>query len=89
MELPSEVRADLTVAVAVAACTVALSFVLRYGLGMGATIWVRTSPLAVYFGYLFFGKGTTGSVVERPLVWAITAVVVTVVAGVYAVVSPV
>jgi hypothetical protein len=84
MDLPDEVRADLLVAAVVALCTVALSLALRYGLDVTASPLVRMAPIAVYFGYLFFGKGSTGSAVERADLWMVAAVVVTVGVGAYA-----
>jgi hypothetical protein len=84
MDLPAEVTADLGVAAVAAACTVALSLVLRYGLGVSVGPLLRLSPVAVYFGYLFLGKGSTGSTFEDPRLWMGVTVVVTVGTGVYA-----
>ncbi|MFB6194586.1 MAG: hypothetical protein ABEI80_00305 [Haloplanus sp.] len=84
MDIPDEVAADLRVAAVAAVCTVALSLVLRYGLGVSASPLVRLSPVAVYFGYLFLGKGATGSAFENPRLWMLVTVLVTVGTGVYA-----
>jgi hypothetical protein len=85
MNISSDVAADLRVAAVAAGCTVALSLVLRYGLGVSASPLLRLSPLAVYFGYLFLGKGSTGSAFENPRLWMLLAVVVTIGTGAYAV----
>jgi hypothetical protein len=86
MDLPADVAADLRVAAVAAGCTVALSLALRYGFGVTASPLLRLSPIAVYFGYLFLGKGSTGSAFENPRLWMLLTVVVTVGAGGYAVV---
>lgn len=86
MDLPADVAADLRVAAVAAGCTVALSLALRYGVGVTASPLLRLSPIATYFGYLFLGKGSTGSAFERPRLWMLATVAVTVAAGVYAVV---
>lgn len=86
MDLPAEVAADLRVAAVAAGCTVALSLALRYGLGVSVGPLLRLSPVAVYFGYLFLGKGSTGSAFENPRLWILLTLVVTVGTGVYAVV---
>ena len=83
MDLPPEVASDLRVAAVAAACTVALSLALRYGLGVAASPLVRLSPVAMYFGYLFLGKGATGSAFESPRLWMAATVAVTVATGVY------
>jgi len=83
MDLPAEVAADLRVAAVAAACTVALSLTLRYGLDVAASPLLRLSPVAMYFGYLFLGKGSTGSAVENPRLWMVATLVVTVATGVY------
>lgn len=85
MDLPAEVAADLRVAAVAAGCTVALSLVLRYGLDVAASPLVRLSPIAMYFGYLFLGKGSTGSAFENPRLWMVATAVVTVATGVYVV----
>ncbi|WP_248897183.1 hypothetical protein [Haloplanus halobius] len=84
MDLPEEVAADLQVAAVAAACTLALSLSLRYGFGVAASPLLRLSPVAMYFGYLFLGKGSTGSAFENPRLWMLATVVVTVAAAVYA-----
>ena len=86
MDLPAEVAADLRVAAVAAGCTVALSLALRYGLDVSVGPLLRLSPVAVYFGYLFLGKGSTGSSFENPRLWMLLTVVVTAGTGVYAVV---
>jgi hypothetical protein len=83
MDLPAEVAADLRVAAVAAGCTVALSLALRYGLNVAASPLLRLSPIAVYFGYLFLGKGSTGSAFENPRLWVVATVAVTVATGVY------
>jgi hypothetical protein len=85
MNVPDTVADDLRVAALAAGCTVALTLALRYGLGVSATPLLRLSPVAVYFGYLFLGKGSTGSSFENPRLWMLLTVVVTVGAGAYAV----
>jgi len=86
MDIPDTVAADLRVAAVAAGSAVALSLALQYGLGVSASPLLRLSPIAVYFGYLFLGKGSTGSAFENPRLWMLLTVVVTVGAGVYAVV---
>jgi len=86
MDLPADVVADLQVAAVAAGCTVALSLALRYGLDVSVGPLVRLSPIAVYFGYLFLGKGSTGSAFENPRLWMLLTVAVTVGTGAYAVV---
>jgi len=86
MDLPADVVADLRVAAVAAGCTVALSLALRYGLGVSVSPLLRLSPIVVYFGYLFLGKGSTGSAFENPRLWMLLTVVVTVGTGIYAVV---
>jgi hypothetical protein len=86
MNVPDTVAADLRVAAVAAGCTVALSLALRYGLGVSVSPLLRLSPIAVYFGYLFLGKGSTGSSFENPGLWMLLTVVVAVGTGVYAVV---
>ncbi|SDZ84911.1 hypothetical protein SAMN04488065_0762 [Haloplanus vescus] len=83
MNISADVAADLRVAAVAAGCTVALSLVLRYGLGIAASPLLRLSPIAVYFGYLFLGKGSTGSAFENPRLWMVLTAVVTVATGAY------
>jgi hypothetical protein len=78
MDLPDSVVADLRVAAVAAGCTVALTLALEYGFGVTASPLLRLSPVAVYFGYLFLGKGSTGSAFENPQLWMLLTVVVTV-----------
>jgi len=85
MDLPADVAADLRVAAVAAGCTVALSLALRYGFGVTVGPLLRLSPVAVYFGYLFLGKGSTGSAFENPRLWMLLTVAVTVGTAVYAV----
>ena len=54
---------DLWVALVAAACTVGLSFVLRFGLGQSTSFLVRLVPIVPYFIYLFVSK----SVEKGPL----------------------
>ncbi|MFB6101298.1 MAG: hypothetical protein ABEJ73_01890 [Haloplanus sp.] len=85
MELPEEVATDLRVAAVAAGCTVALSLALRFGFGVSASPLLRLSPVATYFGYLFLGKGATGSAFENPRLWMLATVAVTVATAVYVV----
>jgi hypothetical protein len=77
MDLPNDAVDDLRVAAVAAVCTVALTLVLQFVFSLEVAVLPRLSPLFVYFGYLFFGKGDTGSAVERPLVWEALTVLVT------------
>jgi len=86
MDIPDAVVADLRVAAVAAGCTVALTLALQYGLGVAVSPLLRLSPVAVYFGYLFLGKGSTGSAFENPRLWMLLTVVVTVGTAAYAVV---
>jgi hypothetical protein len=86
MDVPDAVAADLRVAAVAAGCTVALTLALRYGLSVTVSPLVRLSPVAVYFGYLFLGKGSTGSAFENPQLWMLLTVAVTVGTAAYAVV---
>jgi hypothetical protein len=85
MDVPDAVAADLRVAAVAAGCTVALTLALRYGLSVTVSPLLRLSPVAVYFGYLFLGKGSTGSAFENPRLWIVLTVAVTVGMAVYAV----
>ena len=78
--------ADAKVAAVAAGGTVFLTVVL-YLLSEPSSVLVRVAPLAVYFGYLFFGKGETGSAVENPRYWMVAAALLTVVLFVYALVA--
>ncbi|MFB6122164.1 MAG: hypothetical protein ABEJ78_01725 [Haloferacaceae archaeon] len=77
MDLPQAAVDDLRVAAVAAVCTVALTLALRFAFQIDAPVLARLSPLFVYFGYLFFGKGNTGSVVERPRLWELLTVLAT------------
>ena len=77
MDLPNEAVDDLRVAAVAAVCTVALTLVLQFVFTLDVSVLPRLSPLFVYFGYLFFGKGHTGSVVERPRLWEALTVLTT------------
>jgi hypothetical protein len=82
MDIPESVRADLLVAVAAAACTVALTLALRFGAGLNPPLLPRLSPLVPYFGYLFSkrsGPLSTFSALE----WIGVTVVVTLLTFVY------
>lgn len=81
-----DVRGDLLVAGVAAIAAVLLTVALRFGVGRSVPALPRLSPIAVYFLYLFLGKGETGSRVENPRLWAGLAVLVAVVTfGYYAV----
>jgi len=86
MELSEEVGADLRVAAVAAGCTVALTLALQFGFGVTTSPLLRIAPLAMYFAYLFLGKGPTGSGVENARLWMLATVLVTVGTGVYALV---
>ncbi|WP_251343901.1 hypothetical protein [Haloplanus halophilus] len=73
MDVPEPVAADLQVAAVAAACTVALPVVLRFGLGVAVSPTPLLSPIAVYFGYVFLGRG---SGVDDPRLWSLATVVV-------------
>lgn len=73
----ADVVDDLRVATVAAACTVALTLALRFVLGADVGFLLRLSPLAVYFAYLVFGKGDTGSAFEDARLWMALAVAVT------------
>jgi hypothetical protein len=68
---------DAKVAAVAAGSTVVLTVVL-YLASEPSSVLVRIAPLAVYFGYLFFGKGETGSAVENPRYWIIGTALLTV-----------
>jgi hypothetical protein len=83
MDLPAEAVSDLRVAAVAAGCAVALSVTLRYGVDVTASPLFELSPITVYFCYLFFGKGSTGSTFEDPRFWVVVTVVVTIATGGY------
>jgi hypothetical protein len=65
-----DVRDDLVVAGVAAAATVALTLATELVLAVEVGPVRRMAPLGVYLCYLLFGRGETGSPVERPLPWA-------------------
>ena len=70
-----DAQADLTVAAAVAGCTVAVTVVLEYILAAEASTVLRLSPLFVYFVYLFGHRQLPDSL-DQPRWWiALTALV--------------
>ncbi len=70
-----DAQADLTVAAAVAGCTVMVTVVLEYILAAEASIVLRLSPLFVYFVYLF-GHRQLPESLGQPRPWiALTALV--------------
>ncbi|WP_251330145.1 hypothetical protein [Haloplanus pelagicus] len=75
MDAPEEVATDLRVAAVAAACTVLLPIVLRFGLGATVSPVPLLSPVAVYFGYVFLGRGETFG---QPRPWIALILVVTV-----------
>ncbi|WP_380676670.1 hypothetical protein [Salinigranum sp. GCM10025319] len=82
MDLPASVRDDLLVAVVAAACTVALTLALRFGVGLQAPLLPRLSPLVPYFGYLFSKRsGPLSTLPTRA--WIGATVVVTLLTFVY------
>lgn len=78
--------ADAKVAAVAAGGTVTLTVVL-YLLSEPSSVLVRIAPLAAYFGYLFFGKGETGSAVENPRYWMVGTALLTLVLLAYALVA--
>jgi hypothetical protein len=55
----SEVRSDIAVAAVTAVCTVGLTLLLEFGLGLpDVSLLLRIAPLYVYTLYLVFGKYT-------------------------------
>lgn len=83
MESDVDVVEDLRVASVAAGCTVALTLLLRFVLRAEVGLLVRLSPLAVYFAYLVFGTGDTGSRIEDARLWI--ALIVALTLGVLAV----
>jgi hypothetical protein len=83
---PDAVRDDLLVAGVAAVATVALSVALRFGVGVSAPVVSRLSPIAVYFLYVFLGKGKSDRRWQDPRLWAVLSALVAVVTfGYYAV----
>lgn len=77
-------RDDLLVAGVAAVCAVTLTLSLELLANVTASVWLRSTPLAVYFVYLFSRKGGPYSPLDTAQNWAIFAVVVTLIAGAYA-----
>ncbi|WP_101297292.1 hypothetical protein [Halegenticoccus soli] len=69
---------DLQVAAVAAGCTVALTAVLRYGLGLDVGLVARLSPLYVYFLYVFTRKGGPYSRYDTVATWSALIAAVTV-----------
>jgi hypothetical protein len=82
MDFPGSVRDDLLVAVAAAACTVALTLGLRFGAGLRPPLLPRLSPLVPYFGYLFSKRSGPLSTLSA-LDWIGATVAVTLLTFVY------
>jgi hypothetical protein len=77
---------DAKVAAVAAGSTVVLTVAL-YLLAEPSSVLVRLAPLAVYFAYLFFGKGETGSAFENPRYWIAGTVLLTALLFAYAVLA--
>ncbi|MGQ4554797.1 hypothetical protein [Halobellus sp. GM3] len=67
---------DLRVAVVAAACTIALTLALRYGLGREIPFVPRLLPLAPYFVSLFTRRLDLGGF-DTPRNWSLLTVAVT------------
>ncbi|QLG26951.1 hypothetical protein HUG10_05080 [Halorarum halophilum] len=78
------VRDDLLVAGVAAACAVTLTLSLELLANVSVSVWLHSTPLAVYFAYLFSRKGGPYGPLDTAQNWAVLAVAVTVVAGAYA-----
>jgi len=76
--LDSDLGGDLLVAGVSACATVTLVLVARVLLDLPLGPIPRLAPLAVYPLYLLLGRGDTGSVLERPGLWAAVSVLVAV-----------
>ena len=74
---------DAKVAAVAAGSTVALTVALTLA-SEQSSVFLRIGPLAAYFGYLFFGKGETGSAFENPRYWMVGTVLLTVALLAYA-----
>ena len=85
--LEADVADDVRVAGAAAVCTVGLTLALRYVLEARVGLFLRLSPLFVYFAYLVFGKGDTGSAFEDVRLWVGLAVATALGVFVYGAVS--
>ena len=70
-----DAQADLTVAAAVAGCTVAVTLILEYMLIVEASTVLRLSPLAVYVAYLF-GHSKLPADLDQPRLWVALSVFV-------------
>lgn len=81
-----DVPDDLKVAAVASACTVGLSLLLRYGLGVDANIFVRLVPLLVYFVYLFAKDALSETTLGETTTWYLVTVVATIGALLYYVV---
>lgn len=78
------VRDDLLVAGVAAVCAVTLTLSLELLVDVSVSVWLKSTPLAVYFAYLFSRKGGPYGPLDTAHNWAVLAVAVTVVAGAYA-----
>lgn len=84
-ELPDDALAaaeDLRVAAVAAACTVALTVALRYGLGREVPFVWRLVPLVPYFLSLFAGRVAPEDL-DTPRNWSLLTLAVTLVAFAY------
>ena len=85
MEL-EDARQDVVVAGTVAGCTVALTLLIRAGIGTDPGALLRASPIGVYALYLFSRKGTPDLAVDTARNWAVLTVLVALATLGYAVV---
>ncbi|WP_224449705.1 hypothetical protein [Haloprofundus salilacus] len=69
---------DLKVAAVASGCAVGLSLLLRYGLGVDASLFVRLLPIFVYFVYLFSKDALSETALGEPPTWYAVTVTVTV-----------
>ena len=70
-----DAQTDLTVAAAVAGCTVAVTLILEYVLAVEASVLRRLSPLVVYVVYQF-GHERLPVRLDQPLLWVVLTAVV-------------
>ncbi len=70
-----DAQTDLTVAAAVAGCTVAVTLILEYVLAVEASVLLRLSPLVVYVVYQF-GHERLPVRFDQPLLWVVLTAVV-------------
>lgn len=81
METPEEQQLpapdDLKVAAVAAACTVALSLVVVFGLDRSVSYPVRLGPLYPYFAYLFVSKSARDGSLTSVRTWSLLIVGVT------------